>query len=262
MNEENINISEIFQVLKKKYKLIIAIVIGFVAIAGVLSFFVITPKYEAKVKLFIGKEESKDNLGYNSSEIQMYQKLLTTYAEIIKTEDLVQGAVTKSKIDLGKMDSKDVLSSLVVTPRSDTQILEIAYQDSNAQRSVDVVNSITNSFIEKSKKLITNGNVQVIEKAKLPENPVSPNKKLNMLIALVLGVMVGVGIVLLLEFMDNTFKSKEDLEKILDIPVLGAIPEYDTESIRGNNHIHKGRFNRKNSKNSKENVGGRENVYS
>ena len=259
MNEENINISEIFQVLKRKYKLIVAIVIGFVAVAGVLSFFVITPKYEAKVKLFIGKEESKDNLGYNSSEIQMYQKLLTTYAEIIKTEDLVQGAVTKAKIDLGKMEAKDVLNSLVVTPRSDTQILEIGYKDSNPQRAVDIVNSITNDFISKSKKLITNGNVQIIEKAKVPENPVSPNKKLNILISLVLGLMVGVGIVLLLEFMDNTFKSKEDLEKVLDLPVIGAIPEYDTESIRGNNHIHNGRFNRKS---LRDNLGGRKNVYS
>ncbi|WP_288479581.1 YveK family protein [uncultured Clostridium sp.] len=259
MNEENINISEIFQVLKRKYKLIVAIVIGFVAVAGVLSFFVITPKYEAKVKLFIGKEESKDNLGYNSSEIQMYQKLLTTYAEIIKTEDLVQGAVTKANIDLGKMEAKDVLSSLVVTPRSDTQILEIGYKDSNPQRAVDIVNSITNNFISKSKKLITNGNVQIIEKAKVPENPVSPNKKLNILISLVLGLMVGVGIVLLLEFMDNTFKSKEDLEKVLDLPVIGAIPEYDTESIRGNNHIHNGRSNRKS---LRDNLGGRENVYS
>ena len=169
MNEENINISEIFQVLKRKYKLIIAIVIGFVAVASVLSFFVITPKYEAKVKLFIGKEEIKDNLGYNSSEIQMYQKLLTTYAEIIKTEDLVQGAVTKANIDLGKMEAKDVLNSLVVTPRSDTQILEIGYKDSNPQRAVDIVDSITNDFIAKSKKFITNGNVQVIQKAKVPE---------------------------------------------------------------------------------------------
>lgn len=259
MNEENINISEIFQVLKRKYKLIVATVIGFVAVASVLSFFVITPKYEAKVKLFIGKEESKDNLGYNSSEIQMYQKLLTTYAEIIKTEDLVQGAVTKANIDLGKMEAKDVLNSLVVTPRSDTQIIEIGYKDSNPQRAVDIVNSITNDFIAKSKKLITNGNVQVIQKAKVPENPVSPNKKLNILISLVLGLMVGVGIVLLLEFMDNTFKSKEDLEKVLDLPVIGAIPEYDAESIRGNNHIHNGRANRKSLKGS---LGGRENVYS
>ena len=259
MNEENINISEIFQVLKRKYKLIVAIVIGFVAVAGVLSFFVITPKYEAKVKLFIGKEESKDNLGYNSSEIQMYQKLLTTYAEIIKTEDLVQGAVTKAKIDLGKMEAKDVLNSLVVTPRSDTQILEIVYKDSNPQRAVDIVDSITNDFIAKSKKLITNGNVQVIQKAKVPENPVSPNKKLNILISLVLGLMVGIGVVLLLEFMDNTFKSKEDLEKVLDLPVIGAIPEYDTESIRGNNHIHNNKMSRKALKDS---LGGRKNVYS
>ena len=62
----------------------------------------------------------------------------------------------------------------------------------------------------------------------MPEKPVSPNKKLNILIAFVLGLMVSVGVSLLLEFMDNTFKSKTDLEQALDLPVLSTIPEFDS----------------------------------
>ena len=52
--------------------------------------------------------------------------------------------------------------------------------------------------------------------------------------------------------MDNTFKSKEDYEKVLDLPVIGAIPEYDTESIRGNNHLHNNKTSRKSLKESLE----------
>ena len=64
----------------------------------------------------------------------------------------------------------------------------------------------------------------------MPEKPVSPNKKLNILIAFVLGLMVSIGLSLLLEFMDNTYKSKEELEKVVDLPVLGVIPELDVEN--------------------------------
>ncbi|MGL4875751.1 MAG: YveK family protein [Clostridium sp.] len=253
MNEENINIGEIFEVIKKQYKIILITTAIFVGLAGIFSFFIIKPKYEAKVKLFIGKEESKDNTGYNSSEIQMYQKLLTTYAEIIKTEDLISKAAKKNNIDLTeKMDAKSILENLVVTPRNDTQILEISYKDTDKARAVSVVKGITKEFINTSKDLITNGNVKIIEEAKFPEKPVSPNKKMNMLIALVLGVMVGVGIVLLREFLDNTFKSKEDLEKVLDIPVLGAIPEYDMDEIKNHYHASKPTVTRTERKKIKE----------
>lgn len=238
MNEENINIGEIFELLKKKYKIILISILACVSIAGIFSFFIIKPKYESKVKVFIGKEEKATGANYDNTEIQMYQKLLTTYAELIKTEDLVQFAVDKANVDLGDLEVKNILSSLIVTPRSDTQILEIGYKDIDPSRTVLTVQAITEGFIEKSKELIGNGNVKVIQEAKYPTVPVSPNKKMNILISLVLGAMIGVGIVLLLEFIDNTFKNKDDLEKALDLPVLGAIPEYDLEEMKA--HYHEG----------------------
>lgn len=122
----------------------------------------------------------------------------------------------------------EVKGSLKVTPRADTQILEISYTDTDKELAFNFVNGMTSNFIKDSKKLISNGNVQIIEKVRMPENPVSPNKKLNILIAFALGLMVSIGLSLLLEFMDNTFKSKTDLEQALDLPVLSTIPEFDS----------------------------------
>ena len=226
MNEENINISEILDALKKRYKIIIAITLAFTIIAALVSFFVIKPKYEVTTKLFIGKEQSKTQ-DFNSNDITMYQKLLSTYAEVVTTNDLVEKAIEKGKID---ETVKDVKEGLKVTPRADTQILEISYTGTNKEEAVDIVENITDQFIKESKKLIPNGNIKIIQKAKMPEKPVSPNKKLNILIAFVLGLMVSIGLSLLLEFMDNTYKSKEELEKVVDLPVLGVIPELDVEN--------------------------------
>ena len=226
MNEEYINISEILDALKKRYKIIIAITLAFTIIAALVSFFVIKPKYEVTTKLFIGKEQSKTQ-DFNSNDITMYQKLLSTYAEVVTTNDLVEKAIEKGKID---ETAKDVKEGLKVTPRADTQILEISYTGTNKEEAVDIVENITDQFIKESKKLIPNGNIKIIQKAKMPEKPVSPNKKLNILIAFVLGLMVSIGLSLLLEFMDNTYKSKEELEKVVDLPVLGVIPELDVEN--------------------------------
>ncbi|MGL5148947.1 MAG: Wzz/FepE/Etk N-terminal domain-containing protein, partial [Clostridium sp.] len=95
MNEEVIKIGDIIDALKKRIALILAITIGATVLSAVVSFFVIKPKYEANTKLFIGKEEAKEQV-YNSNDIQMYQKLLKTYAEIIQTYDLIDRAVVSS----------------------------------------------------------------------------------------------------------------------------------------------------------------------
>ena len=229
MNEENINIQEIFNSLKKRYKLIIAITLGFTVISILVSFFVIKPKYEANVKLFIGKQESKKT-DYDSNDVQMYQKLLTTYAEVIKTDDIIEDSMKKANID----ESLNTVSgNLKVTPRADTQILEVSFIDTNKDEAASFLNALTGNFIKESKKLIPNGNIQIIQKVKVPDKAVSPNKKLNIIIAFVLGLMVSIGIALLLEFMDNTFKSKDELEKVLELPVLATIPDHDQENRRG-----------------------------
>lgn len=223
MEEQVISLSEIFEALKKRWIMIVAITLAATLISGLVSFFVIDPVYETSTKLFIGKEES-DDATYNSSDIQMYQKLLQTYAEAIKTKDLVGRAINNLSYDLKE---EDVVEDLTVTPVTDTQILQIKYRSKDPEEAKEVLISVTQEFITTSKELVPNGNVKIIEEVQLPEEPVSPNKKMNIAIAFLLGLMVSVGLVFLLEYLDNTYKNKEQLEKELGIPVLGTIPDID-----------------------------------
>ena len=221
MEEQEIRLDEMFDALKKRWLMIASITLSALIISAVLSFFIIKPKYEANTKVFIGKEESETQ-GYNQSDIQMYQKLMKTYSETIKTKDLVERALKDTSLDL---EPKEVLGNITVTTVADTQILEIKYESIDPIEAKTVIEEITDEFIETSKKLVPNGNIQIIESVELPEEPVSPNKKMNIAIAFLLGLMVSVGLALLLEFLDNTFKTKEQVERELEIPVLGTIPQ-------------------------------------
>ena len=226
MEEQVISLSEIFEALKKRWIMIVAITLTATIVSGIISFFVIDPVYETSTKVFIGKDES-DDAAYNSSDINMYQQLLQTYAQAIKTKDLVNRAISGLSYD--ELEASSVVDALTVNPISSTQILEIKYKSKDAEEAKDVLKGITDEFIVTAKELVPNGNVRVIEEVELPENPVSPNKKMNIAIAFLLGLMVSVGLVFLLEYLDNTYKNKDQLEKELGIPVLGAIP--DIESI-------------------------------
>ena len=222
MNEEIIRIEDIVDVLTKRWKMILSITLAATLISAVVSFFLIAPKYEARTKLFIGKENTQtQDQSYNNNDVQMYQKLLKTYAEVIQTKDLVGQAINSNDLDLKE---EDVLKSLTVTPRADTQILEISYINVDPVIAQEVVESVTKNFINYSTELIPNGNVKIIESVRVPEKPVSPNKKMNIAIAFLLGLMVSIGLSFLIEFMDNTFKTKEHIENILDLPAIGVIP--------------------------------------
>ena len=225
MEVREISIYEIFEALKKRWLLIVSITLVATLISIILNFFVIKPVYETSTKVFIGKEEN--NLeGYNSNDIQMYQKLLQTYAETIKTKEVIKAAINNVNADL---TVKGIKESLVITPVSDTQILQIKYKNKSPEIAKEVLENITNEFILLAKELVPNGNVRVIESVELPEEPVAPNKKMNITIAFLLGLTVSGGLVFLIEYFDNTFKNKEDLESELDIPVIGVIPSFDEE---------------------------------
>ncbi|MDY4736801.1 YveK family protein [Terrisporobacter sp.] len=225
MEEQVISISEIIDAVKKRWKIIALTTVLATVVSGIFSFFIISPTYEASTKIFIGKEGAESE-GYNSSDVSMYQNLIKTYSELIKTKDLVNKAIDNSEYDLSV---NSVLNGITVNTLTGTQILQISYQSKSPSIAKNMLESITNEFIIKAEELVPNGNVKILESVELPKNPVAPNKAMNIAIAFILGMMVGFGIVFLLEYLDNTYKNKEQLEKDLDIPVLGVIPMSDLD---------------------------------
>lgn len=220
--DKTINIEEFIFIIKRRYKLIIFMMILTGGISAALSFFVIKPKYEVSTKIFVGKAEQEEK--YNNSDVQMYQQLIKTYSETIKTKDLIGNAI--KNVNTMKTTGQ-VLGNITVTPIANTQILQIKYKDDNGKEAKEILSAITNEFINTSKTLVANGNVKVIESVEEPKAPVTPKKFLNISMGIIIGLLAGVGISILLETMDNTFKDRGEVEKIIGIPVIGVIPNQE-----------------------------------
>lgn len=201
LEDQLISIEEIMKILKKRRKIIVIITLLSILASVVLSFFIIEPKYEASTKLFIGKETTEANQSYSQSDVIMYQTLMKTYCEVIKTNDLILKAAKEANIDL---NAEEVLENLSVITIADTQILEVSFKSENAKEARDLIEEITKEFIKISKELFPNGNVKVLQQVSLPEKPVSPNKIINILIAFLLGLIVSVALSFLLEFFHKT----------------------------------------------------------
>ena len=167
--DKTINIEEFIFIIKRRYKLIIYMMILFGGISAVLSFFVIKPKYEVSTKIFVGKAEQEEK--YNNSDVQMYQQLIKTYSETIKTKDLVGNAI--KNVNTIKTTGQ-VLGNITVTPIANTQILQVKYKDDDSKEAKEILSAITNEFINTSKTLVANGNVKVIESVE--EQPLDRKK--------------------------------------------------------------------------------------
>lgn len=220
MEERVIEISDIFKILKKRIVLIGSFTVIATALASFLSFYVMTPQYVSSTKLFIGKEAA-ENQKYSVSDIQVYQKFLNTYSEILQTSDLIEKAMENNNIQLSV---GAVSSGLTVSPKTDTQIIGVSFKCSDPELSKDVLDALTSEFIEESAKLIPDGNVQIIQKPNLPTYPVNTNKAKNIAIGFLAGLMLGVLVAFFVEYMNNTILTAKELEEILDIPVIGKIP--------------------------------------
>lgn len=221
--EYEIDLREIFDILMNRWLMIVSLTIGAVIIAGIVSFFIITPKYEASTTMMVSYKQDQEAL-MNYNELQMSQKLATTYSQIIKSERIADAVIEKLDLDLS---TEELNSKISVSQVETTEILKITVKDSDPQLAALIANTETEIFKNEINEMMKVDNVSIIDVAKVPENPVSPNKMMNIAIATVLGLMVGVGITFVLEFLDRTYKVPTDIERHLGLPILGAIPDIE-----------------------------------
>lgn len=220
MEETDFKIEDIFGILKNQWKTVAGIIAMITLFVAIINFFVIKPVYEVNTKVFIGKEKIND-VKYDNNDVEMYQRLVKTYSEIVMTKDLIQNAISKNNLDVTPLQ---VINILKITPMPDTQILEITYQNTDKTLAKEVLVAVVDEFMTETKELIPNVTVKVIESAEVPQKPISPQKEINTIIACLVGLMFGTATVLLKEYMDDTFKTKEQTEKIMEISVIGMIP--------------------------------------
>lgn len=212
---------EYLSIIKKRLWMILAITILCTAASSAVSIFVMDKIYEGKVTLIIGRNQSIETEKVRYDDILMYQKLVKTYGELVKSRLVVDETLSRLKYDL---TYEDMEQKLKVTPRADTQILEISVEDSNAERAVQLANTLTSVFIEQVKLIMSSNDAKIMDKAHLPKKPVKPRVVLNIVMALIAGLAFSLGLAFLIEYLDNTLKDNCDIEEHLGMTVLANIP--------------------------------------
>ncbi len=219
---EELDLRELLQIVIKRWWIIVAAALVCVLSVTFVTFFILVPVYQANTTLYVGKNvEGNAEIAYN--DLLIGDRLISDYREFIRSR-LVTGQVIK-ELGLSDMSTAGLASKVSVNSKQNTRIIEITVEDENPELARDIANKTADVFkTQVVTKILDVKNVQIIDVAETPGGPVKPNKQMNVAIALVLGLILGFGIIFLMEYFDKTIKTPDDVKKHLDLPVLGTIP--------------------------------------
>lgn len=222
MEEEVLDLRELISMMKNYLKWIISVPLLFALVGGLISFFLISPTYEATTTLMVNKGKEAQQ-GLTMEDVNFGRQVIYTYAEIAKSNAVME----KVRKEL-RMENEDALD-VRVAPLKDTQILSVKVQSTDPEFAFRAANSIASNFSKEVVRIAKVDNVQIVDSAILPKQPIKPNKVLNTVASGLIGLFMIVGIVFLKEMLDGTIRTEKDIEIQLGLNVIGKIPKYEAE---------------------------------
>lgn len=215
---EELDLREYLQVIRRRLWIIVLVTVLAAATSGVLSYFVIEPTYESSTTLMVLKKEAPV-ADYNT--MLLNRSLVRTYGEIAKSRTVAEKVIGSLDLDL---TAEEFQKRIKVTPVRDTEIIQISAEDSDPKQAARIANEVASAFIGQVRSIMKVENVEVVDPAKEPVRSKGPRPKRNIAMAGILGLMTAFGLVFLIEFMDNTIKTQNDVTRYLGLPVIGAVP--------------------------------------
>jgi capsular polysaccharide biosynthesis protein len=180
-----------------------------------------TPIYEASVRVLVGQG---GGLAQDPAYVESLQKLTGTVGEAVYTRPVAEDVAERMDPN---MSPEEVLAGVSAQPLPETQFIDVSYRHPDPEVARDVVNAVGEVLSERIANT-SNGSItaRIWGKAETPTTPISPKPTYNGFVALVLGVFVGLVLVYLLEYLDDSWRSPEEAERVSGVPNLAAVPKF------------------------------------
>ena len=227
---EELDLKELFEMFWNKKIKIILIVAIFAVIGVIYSIGFVVPEYTAFTKLVLAGQSS-DATGntteaITTTDLTINSKLVGTYSELVTSNDVVRQVIANTGIDISEEALK---SSIEVSSVEDTDVIKISVTNQNPTYATKLTNETAKAFMEKVAEIYNINNVHVVDEAEEPQSPSNVNHLKDVIIFTFIGVVVAVAYVLIANMLDNTIKTREEVERLFKIPVIAEIPLNITE---------------------------------
>ena len=227
MKEQNtmeIDVFHLFKILWKRKILIALVAIVAGALAFAYSAFIVKPEFTSTTRIYVVNRNQGDKPGLTNQDLQAGSYLVKDYREIILSQDVLEKVTSNLKLDLSP---KALASKVKVTVPVDTRIVSISVNDRVPEEASRIANSLRGVAAEKIISITRVSDVTTLEEARPATAPSSPNIRRNTIIGLLGGTAFMVIAVLIVELVDTRVKRPEDIEDVMQIALLGVVPNLD-----------------------------------
>ena len=217
---DEINLKELFRYILAKFYIVLAILLAVVAGGEFYSVYMKTPMYNSTTKLVLTSDTSS-NTSVTTSDVTLNTNLVKTYSEIITSRDVLSQVADNLKLGL---TVDQLASKITVSSVSNTQLITVTVSDASNEQAQKIANEVAKVFKAEIVTLYKIDNVQIVEKAQLASSPYNVNYAKQTLQYLLAGMVLGVGAVLVMFYLDNTIKNSQVVEDKFGLVVLGVVP--------------------------------------
>lgn len=238
--EDEIDLTQIFEIIKDKLILFILICMVCCTIALCVTKFLMKKEYTATAKLIVVQKSDSVSAqqNYTYSDLQLAQKLAATYSQIIMSEAISDPVITNLDLyDKYGIDSEKYGNIVKVSSANNTEVMNIEVTTNDPQLSAEIANEVVDVFEEKIYDIMQIENVTTLTDAKVPEKKSGPSTLKNTAIGGVIGLLICAAIVVLQLFTDTKVKTEEEVKKIFDYPIIGSIPDFEIKDTEADEDV-------------------------
>ena len=187
------------------------------------------PEYTSFTTLVLTKVNETSQIPVESdsittSDIALNAQLVSTYSELVKSKKVLRKVISNLNSDI---DEETLRKKVVVDSVKDTELIRINVTNEDPVVAEKIANEIAKVFTENIAELYSINNVHILDEAEVENEPSNVNHVKDIAIFTFMGIVVACTYILILNMFDTTVKSVEDIEKMLNLPVLVTIPMYD-----------------------------------
>lgn len=211
---------ELLTLLRKHLKLVIMLPIVCMVAMGLASVLMMNDTFTATTDMYVlASSEGSNSSSALSSDLSASQMLTNDVATLLQSDRVMSDAA--DQLGLPNLRGYDI----TVTSESTTRVITLQVTSSDAQGSANVANALADCVSNVAQEVMNVESVNVIDEAPTPEAPSGPNRMLYVAVAAMAGLFAAVAIVVLMDVIDTRVRSAEDVEELLELPVIGRIPQ-------------------------------------
>lgn len=232
-SEQTISVTQILGIMRKRLRTIVITTLLVTLAAAFVTFFVMTPKYQATTEILVNRRLSNSLAGAQYQQNQADVQMISTYKDIITSPTVLKKVSQKVNNYPGYPGSIDDLKDAIsISNEQNSQVFSVTVTATDANTASVIANTTAQTFKKQVVKMMSVHNVSIVSKATPVNQAVSPRKKLNLLAGFVVGIILGIGFAFIRELSDKTVTEESFLTDTLGLVSLGTVNEIDESEIK------------------------------